>query len=164
MKGTYCLIISKSKTSSLKVGNLYEDYKFKKGFYVYIGSAMNSLIPRIKRHLLEDKKMHWHIDYLLKDPHTTVRNILFTDSHDIIECRLSKAIADDGYEIANFGCSDCSCNSHLIYFERKKEALESVKKAYDEINIDYYDLKYFRKIIKKEEDLKTKKRKKKVKQ
>ena len=60
MKGTYCLIIGNYKTSSLKIGNLYEDHKFKKGFYVYIGSAMNSLVPRLNRHLSDEKKMHWH--------------------------------------------------------------------------------------------------------
>lgn len=116
MKGTYCLIIGNYKTSSLKIGNLYEDHKFKKGFYVYIGSAMNSLVPRLNRHLSDEKKMHWHIDYLLKSPNCHIRDILFNISDKKIECDLAEIISKDGEEIPGFGCSDCSCSSHLIYF------------------------------------------------
>ena len=65
MKGCYCLIISMKKSDKLKIGNLYQDHKFKKGYYVYIGSAMNSLVARINRHLSDNKKIHWHVDYLL---------------------------------------------------------------------------------------------------
>ena len=135
------------KSDKIKIGHLYPTaYKFKKGYYVYIGSAMNSLIPRLSRHLSDEKKMHWHIDYLLKSPNSDIREILFTDSIKRIECDLANSIAKDGLETERFGCSDCNCNSHLIYFERKKDALKSVKEAYDSINIEYYDLKYFKKI------------------
>ena len=132
------------KSEKLKIGHLYEDYKFKKGYYIYIGSAMNSLTARINRHLSDDKKMHWHIDYLLKSPNSQIRDVLFNISDKKIECNLASKIAEDGESIPKFGCSDCNCNSHLIYFKRKKDALESVKKAYDDLNIEYYNLKYFK--------------------
>ena len=77
MKGTYCLIISLKKNEKLDIGHLHQDYKFKKGYYVYIGSAMNSLVARINRHLSDDKKMHWHIDYLLKNESSEIRDVLF---------------------------------------------------------------------------------------
>ena len=102
MKGTYCLIIGNYKTSSLKIGNLYEDYKFKKGFYVYIGSAMNSLIPRVNRHLSDDKKMHWHVDYLLKSPDCHIRDILFNISDLKIECGLAESISKDKPNLSYF--------------------------------------------------------------
>lgn len=138
------------KSDKIKIGNLYQDpYKFKKGYYVYIGSAMNSLIPRLNRHLSDDKKMHWHIDYLLKSNYSEIREILFTDSEKRIECNLANAIAKEGLKIEGFGCSDCNCNSHLIFFNRKGDALKSVKDAYETVDIGYYDLKYFRKINKK---------------
>ena len=149
MKGTYCLIISMKKSDKIKIGSIYQTpYKFKKGHYVYIGSAMNSLIPRLSRHLSDEKKMHWHIDYLLKSQNSEIREILFTDSIKRIECDLANSIAKEGLEIERFGCSDCNCNSHLIYFERKRDALKSVKNAYDSIDIEYYDLKHFKKLIK----------------
>ena len=149
MKGCYCLIISMKKSEKLKIGNLYQDHKFKKGYYVYIGSAMNSLVARINRHLSDDKKMHWHIDYFLSDEESEIKDVLFNISDKKIECDLASLIAEDGEEIPKFGCSDCSCNSHLIYFKRKKDAMNSVKSAYNNLNIEYYNLNYFKKELEK---------------
>ena len=42
MKGTYCLIISMKKSEKLDIGHLHNMHKYRKGYYVYIGSAMNS--------------------------------------------------------------------------------------------------------------------------
>lgn len=146
MKGCYCLIIHVEKNEILKIGSIYSTgLKFNKGWYVYIGSAMNSLIPRLKRHLSDDKKTHWHIDYLLKSENTKIKEILFCINDKKVECELAENIAPYGEEIANFGCSDCNCNSHLIYFKRKKDAINIVKKAYNNLNIDYHNLNYFQK-------------------
>ncbi|MDO5850190.1 MAG: GIY-YIG nuclease family protein [Methanobacteriaceae archaeon] len=148
MKGSYCLIIHMTKNNKLKIGSIYkEEYKFKKGWYVYIGSAMNSLIPRIKRHLSEDKKLHWHIDYLLNNQNTIIKEVLFTKEETKIECKLAQNISKQGEEIPKFGCSDCNCNSHLIYFKTKKEAVNSVQNAYNTLDIEYYNLNYFKKLI-----------------
>ena len=126
MKGCYCLIISMTKSEKLQIGHLYQDnYKFKKGYYVYVGSAMNSLVARINRHLSDDKKMHWHIDYLLKSEHAIIREILFNISDEKIECELAEEISKDGEKIINFGSSDCKCDSHLFYFKRKMWVRES---------------------------------------
>lgn len=149
MKGCYCLIISMKKSEKLRIGNLYQDHNFKKGWYVYIGSAMNSLVGRINRHLSDDKKMHWHIDYLLDNENSEVREVLFNISDKKIECDLANLIAKYGEEIHEFGCSDCNCHSHLIYFERKGDAVNSVKRAYNELNMEYYNLNYFKKNLKK---------------
>lgn len=150
MKGTYCLIISMKKSGKLNIGtDIYQEHKFKKGYYIYIGSAMNSLTARINRHLSDDKKLHWHIDYLLKSENSEIRDVLFNISDKKIECDLACKIAEDGEEIPKFGCSDCSCNSHLIYFKRKKDALKSVKNSYESLNIEYHNLKYFKKELNK---------------
>ena len=109
---------------------------------------MNSLVPRLNRHLSDEKKMHWHIDYLLKSPDCHIRDILFNISDKKIECDLAEIISKDGEEIQGFGCSDCSCSSHLIYFKRKKDALASTRNAYDKIDKDYHNLSYLKKNIK----------------
>lgn len=145
MKGCYCLIIRMDKSEKLKIGNLYEDMKFHKGWYVYVGSAMNSIVPRIKRHLSDDKKMHWHIDYLLKSNNCEIREVLFCISEKKVECELAEHISENSIGIKRFGCSDCNCNSHLFYFSRKRDAIEVVKNAYDNIPMKYYNLKYFKK-------------------
>lgn len=144
MKGTYCLIINLKKNENIKIGKLYKHLEFKKGYYVYIGSAMNSLIKRIERHFSHDKKMHWHIDYLLNNKNSTIEEVLFNISNKKVECDLAKIISKKGYEISKFGSSDCNCNSHLIYFEKEGEAIISIKKAYNELNISFNDLNYFK--------------------
>lgn len=63
MKGCYCLVIKNDETTKIKIGKLGR-LDFKKGYYVYVGSAMNRLESRLKRHLSNKKKMHWHVDYL----------------------------------------------------------------------------------------------------
>ena len=140
-----CLIISMKKSEKLDIGHLHNMHKYRKGYYVYIGSAMNSLVPRLNRHLSDEKKMHWHIDYLLKSPDCHIRDILFNISEERIECDLAESISKDGEEIPGFGCSDCSCSSHLIYFKRKRDALASTRNAYEKIDKDYHNLSYLKK-------------------
>lgn len=133
------------KSEKLDIGHLHNMHKYRKGYYVYIGSAMNSLVPRLNRHLSDEKKMHWHIDYLLKSPNCHIRDILFNISEERIECALAESISKDGEEIPGFGCSDCSCSSHLIYFKRKRDALASTRNAYEKIDKDYHNLSYLKK-------------------
>ena len=52
---TYCLIIKLNYDSIISVGKIGE-LDFKKGYYVYVGSALNSIDGRIKRHLKIRKK------------------------------------------------------------------------------------------------------------
>jgi Uri superfamily endonuclease len=144
-KGSYCLIINKKINSKIEVGAIGQ-INFKKGYYIYIGSAMNSLIPRIKRHLSDNKKIHWHVDYLLKDKSTYVEEVIFNINNEKIECKLANSISKEGIEIANFGCSDCNCNSHLIYFENNEDCLKTVKNSYNKLKIDYFNLEYFKTI------------------
>ena len=145
MKGCYCLIINLSKDSKIKIGKLGK-IDFKKGYYVYVGSAMNSLTARLNRHLSNDKKLHWHIDYLLKNENSEISEILFNVSDEKIECELSQKISATG--INDFGCSDCECMTHLYYFENKKEAIEKVTNAYDSIAMPFHNLEYFRNLKK----------------
>lgn len=139
MKGCYCLVIRLDETTEIRIGKKLGKIKFNKGHYVYVGSAMNSLISRIKRHLSDDKKLHWHIDYFLK--YSQITEVIYNRSNRKIECDLSKYIASKTSGIRDFGCSDCDCESHLYYFKTKKEAIECVKDAYDSIAMDFEILK-----------------------
>jgi len=64
MKGIYCLVIDISSNINPKIGALGR-VKLKRGTYVYVGSAQNNLKKRIQRHFSNNKKIRWHIDYLL---------------------------------------------------------------------------------------------------
>ncbi len=46
--------------------------------------------------------------------------------------------------VPKFGCSDCNCKSHLIYFENIDKACEKVRKAYEQLEIEYIELDEFK--------------------
>ena len=122
MKGTYILVIQLEKNQAIRIGSL-ETLDFKKGFYYYIGSAMgekgsSSLINRVKRHLKSEKKIHWHIDYLLDNQFSAIIQLHLIPSRTRLECTLAENIIDRSDDfIKNFGSSDCVCKSHLAYFK-----------------------------------------------
>ncbi|WP_407454856.1 GIY-YIG nuclease family protein [Methanobrevibacter sp.] len=135
MKGCYCLIININDEKTIKIGKKLGKTTFKKGYYVYVGSAMNSLSARINRHLSNEKKLHWHVDYLLKNANIT--DVIYNESNLKIECELSQYLAAKTNGIKDFGSSDCECESHLYYFKNRKDAIENVENAYNSIAMEY---------------------------
>ncbi len=114
MKGAYCIIIEVKKDSIIKIGALGR-IKFRKGLYCYVGSALNSIEKRIERHLSKNKKLHWHIDYLLKNKNTEIKKVFYKESNKREECRITGLVSKNSIsEIEKFGCSDCKCKSHLF--------------------------------------------------
>jgi Uri superfamily endonuclease len=87
MKGTYLLFMKLHKDTSILVGK-HGILHFKKGCYVYVGSALNGLEQRIQRHLSTNKKIHWHIDYLL--PFTEIVEILYKENTRRGECAIAR--------------------------------------------------------------------------
>ena len=123
MKGSYIVVIHLPEKAYIQIGALGE-ICFNKGYYLYIGSAMakvgpNTLENRIKRHVSEhkNKKLFWHIDYLLANKISLVTMIYLVPTILRLECIISKEISEvsDNY-IKDFGSSDCQCPSHLYYF------------------------------------------------
>lgn len=131
MKGCYCLIIHVCDSKSIKVGKL-GNIKFNKGYYVYVGSAMNGLESRLKRHLSDSKKLHWHVDYLLKK--SEIADIIYNEKRKV-ECEISSYISTQALGIENFGCSDCDCDSHLYHFKSRGEAIKCIEDAYNSIDM-----------------------------
>jgi Uri superfamily endonuclease len=115
-RGSYCLCIKVWKDSKIIVGSLGV-ITFPKGRYVYVGSALNSLIPRLMRHIKtsrgEGRVAHWHIDYILREPDVEVESIYATNRSVRMECEIATHIALSGEAVPRFGCSDCACRSHL---------------------------------------------------
>jgi Uri superfamily endonuclease len=112
MKGSYILLIEAKKDMNIIIGKLGKIF-FKKSFYVYIGSALNSLESRINRHLRSNKKIHWHIDYLLK--YGDIIDVFYKENLKREECKISGEFEKKLHFLKGFGCSDCKCNSHLFY-------------------------------------------------
>ena len=116
IRGSYCLCIKVCKDSKISVGSLGLT-TFPKGYYVYVGSALSSLIPRLTRHIKtsrgEGTVAHWHIDYLLREPHVGIEVIYATGWSVRMECEIATQIALKGEAVPRFGSSDCACHSHL---------------------------------------------------
>ncbi|KCZ71196.1 hypothetical protein ANME2D_03231 [Candidatus Methanoperedens nitroreducens] len=119
MKGAYVLILRLDNDVDIQVGKLGE-FKFKKGFYAYVGSAHGTGgFKRVTRHLNVSSGINstrkWHIDYLL--PYSGVVCAVLLPTNNDIECPVAKSIGEFCSEIPGFGCSDCSCPSHLFFTE-----------------------------------------------
>lgn len=98
---------------TLKIGSLGE-FSIPSGTYVYAGSALNGIEARVRRHFSSEKKMRWHIDYLLKHATPLVALVLPTSTK--LECFLNRLVSelpDSKPMIRGFGCSDCDCLTHL---------------------------------------------------
>lgn len=125
MKGAYVLLIGLPKSAEIQVGHLGK-IEFKTGFYAYVGSALGGLEARISRHLRKEKKIHWHIDYLLTQ--ARVKEV-YVDYRK--ECDIVKKLADYFPCVRGFGSSDCDCESHLFYDEDYGLLSEIVDKLCD---------------------------------
>jgi Uri superfamily endonuclease len=113
LRGVYVLIIQVDENVDVNVGALGK-LTFEKGLYAYVGSAQANLEQRIKRHLRKEKRLFWHIDYLLNDSAARIVKVLYKQADKTEECEIAKAIGERGEPVDGFGCSDCSCKSHLF--------------------------------------------------
>ena len=112
MKGSYILLVKLDESKTIQIGKI-GIITFKKGFYAYVGSALNGLEQRINRHLRRDKKNYWHVDYLLN--YGEIVDIFYNVNDTREECNFVKKFEERLPLVSNFGCSDCNCKSHLFY-------------------------------------------------
>lgn len=118
-RGTYALILHLSRAQTIRIGARGE-FKFPRGHYLYIGSAMNGLTARLARHLRSEKKLRWHIDYFLQ--HAQVKEVWTHQGDERIECVWARAALAMPYArviAPRFGASDCDCATHLVYFAKR---------------------------------------------
>lgn len=88
-------------------------FDFPAGDYCYTGSARRNLLARLRRHCACEKRLRWHIDYLLAAKGAAVLGVR-TCAGD--ECALN-AGQPGQVLMRGFGSSDCraGCGSHLKY-------------------------------------------------
>lgn len=127
--GVYALIIHMPADGRIRIGQLGRIF-FIAGVYVYIGSALNSLEARVSRHFQKSKRKHWHVDFLLARPDVKLLSAGTRRTTRHLECTMSRAVqARADYSIDHFGCSDCSCTSHLHYLGTPARALRVIEKS-----------------------------------
>jgi Uri superfamily endonuclease len=120
-KGVYTILVNVNSGAFVDVGRLGL-FEFS-GLYAYTGSGQGkgstSLNGRVSRHfgLRSEKKVRWHVDYLLANFRTQVEGaVLSATNVRSKECEVSKNIlhlSGSSPPVIGFGSSDCDCKSHL---------------------------------------------------
>ena len=111
-KGSYVLLISLAEDSVVTVGSL-GPMPFHRAHYAYVGSALGGLKQRLGRHLRAEKKLHWHIDYLLEK--ARIEEAITCETEERMECTIARALGERFESVPGFGASDCRCRSHLFF-------------------------------------------------
>ena len=118
--GTYALILFCASNTRIQIGRLGK-MQLQTGYYVYLGSALGpgGLRARIAHHQELTSRPHWHIDYLRA--HTRLHSVWLNydgrrHEHEWA-CEIYK-MEDALVPLPGFGASDCSCRSHLYFFNR----------------------------------------------
>jgi Uri superfamily endonuclease len=74
---------------------------------------------RISRHIRTEKKIFWHIDYLVINPSVKVFALFRAESKWKMECDVNKSIVSnfDVSIVSGFGSTDCkaACGGHLLF-------------------------------------------------
>jgi len=111
-QGSYIIVLRLQQDRQVSIGGLGQ-INFRRGYYLYVGSARAYLSKRIERHQRILKKLFWHIDYLRAVSDFRVALPIRTAGD--IECEVAAALRDIAeWRISYFGSTDCSCNSHLF--------------------------------------------------
>lgn len=114
-QGCYVLILSLESGHIIPVGRLGRRY-FAAGQYAYVGSALGGLQARVGRHRRKDKRLHWHIDYLLSV--ALLERVIWARTSQKLECCIARFFAEDFSSVPRFGASDCRCDSHLFWQQK----------------------------------------------
>jgi sugar fermentation stimulation protein A len=110
--GCYIVILHLERDTEITIGEL-GNISFREGYYLYAGSAKKALTKRLERHQRSRKNLFWHIDYL-REKASFYKGLPIRTSEDI-ECALAAGLQKiANWSIPGFGCSDCSCKSHLF--------------------------------------------------
>jgi Uri superfamily endonuclease len=130
--GIYTILLMHGIAEEIKVGSLGV-IAFAAGYYAYTGSAQGSGgCKRVDRHIRVlqgiESTRRWHIDYLL--PKADFLEVFITKTTSDLECRIASMIGERLKPVKGFGCTDCTCLSHLHYAEDLQNMQEAVRLAH----------------------------------
>lgn len=135
MRGSYFLVILLENDKVIRTKA--REFPLKAGYYVYVGSAMNSLEKRVERHFREDKKLHWHIDYLLRE--AKLLRAYLIPSEERLEEKLSLEVSKFGEPVEGFGAGDVRVNTNLYRFEEEPDT--ALIKTLAKLNLSWKTVK-----------------------
>jgi len=95
------------------------------------------------RHLRKQKKIFWHIDYLLQE--AEIEDILIKPEcfdECLVTHEIHRLVRRSRYPVKKFGSSDCRCPGHLLYLgmdgmntETLENTLDLERMALDEAHL-----------------------------
>ena len=115
--GIYLLLIRLYRLRCIHVGGLGYRF-FHRGSYGYVGSARRGMTSRLERHLNDVKRLHWHIDYLLRC--AEIELIIYGQCCSDKECVFADELSRIFQYIPGFGSTDCRCSSHLFFCPHRR--------------------------------------------
>ncbi|MCC7104352.1 MAG: GIY-YIG nuclease family protein [Chloroflexi bacterium] len=116
--GCYVLVLRLTRPTRLTVGRLGR-LQLQPGWYVYVGSALGGLGPRLARHARRGKPLRWHVDYLREI--ASLEAVWVRPGTEPVECLTAQqisALPTTTVPALRFGSSDCRCRTHLFAFEQ----------------------------------------------
>ncbi len=123
------------ETHTVKVGAL-GNVKLEKGTIAYVGSAWGpgGLGARICRHLSKEKKLKWHIDYILSSDKVEITHVIYLpNAPKHLEEKLATELAKKGNIPAKkLGATDTKAPTHLIHLQQPPE--QALHKILETIN------------------------------
>lgn len=132
MKGSYVLLIELPEQQTIAIGSLEALY-FPPAYYAYVGSAMGGFKSRLSHHFQENRKPHWHIDYLLQK--ASISDVIACETEDRVECTIAQALSHWFDSIPGFGSSDCKCPSHLFFASEGRQMESTIKTVLNSLGI-----------------------------
>jgi len=130
-RGSYLLVLEFDRDKLVQAGRM-GSMLFRKGYYIYVGSAMTNLTARIERHKRMRKKEHWHIDYLTHAADSVLALPIRSSRRE--ECSIAESFSSIlAHGPAGFGSSDCGCKTHLFWSKDnplRVEAFHDVLQSY----------------------------------
>jgi Uri superfamily endonuclease len=117
VSGAYVLHLRLKESMNLTVGRLGE-FLMAAGSYLYVGSAQGpgGLKARISRHMRPEKRLFWHVDFLLST--SQLLEVWFASGPKSRECKWAstfQSLPSLSIPVTGFGSSDCRCSSHLFF-------------------------------------------------
>jgi endonuclease-3 len=134
--GTYTLLIEVRAATAVTFGAAGER-SLSAGPYAYVGSAAGGGgFARVQRHReLADGDRdthHWHVDYLLGAPETTLVGDRRLPGRDA-ECAVAAALREHADPIPGLGASDCDCGTHLFSLDDDGPRWAAVERVHDRV-------------------------------
>lgn len=145
--GVYTLILKAEKGNRIRVGRR-KIVDVVPGYYIYVGSALKNLAYRLNRYIAltrEDRRKHWHIDYILASQSVFLCSIVYAFTQHKVEPTVALALIGKGFKVVRegIGSSEYHWKGYSHFLKAPSQAsfnkiLSSLKEVFLSIGLKPY--------------------------